>query len=60
VTSEQWLIRRDVGDNKAAWIGSAAVIAEEAERPTIQIESEQRAIAVTIGTGRAGKEKRHL
>jgi hypothetical protein len=53
VTSKQWLICRDVGDNKAAWIGNAAVIAEEAERPSVEIESEQRAIAVTIGSGRA-------
>jgi hypothetical protein len=46
-------------NGKAARIGNAAVIAEGAKWPTVEVEGEKRTVAVTLAPGRAGNEKRH-
>jgi hypothetical protein len=46
-------------NRKTARIGNSAIVAEGAEWSAVEIEGEKRTVAVTIGTGRAGDEKRH-
>ena len=44
-------------DGRAARIGNAAVIAENAERLPVNIKGDKRAVSVAIGASRAGNKR---